>query len=359
MATDDDDFGLSSGDEADLLAIAETAEKDDSMAARKRPLSAQIDLPPAKTAKTSGSASPEMALDVAHNILNTRFGMSAFRLKQALAITRVLTGGSAVVVFPTGGGKSLCYQVPGVAFKPLDRATGLRQGPAEGGITLVVSPLIALMKDQVDALKRRNIRAASMDSSKTRDEYLATVDAMRDGSLDILYCAPERLNNEGFVASMANVKGGVRLLAIDEAHCISEWGHAFRPDYLKVARFAKEIQAERVLCLTATATTAVAQDVCAAFDIPEDGLFRTTTYRPNLHLLARSFMSKQESYGELIDFLNKHQGSTIIYVTLQKHAEELADRIRKSGIRSRSVHPDLLHLPASQLFGRQNPRQAI
>jgi superfamily II DNA helicase RecQ len=111
-----------------------------------------------------------------------------------------------------------------VAIKLLDKVNGVRQGHAESGITLVVSPLIALMKDQVDALKKLGVRAEAMDSTKTRDQYLATVDAMREGELDILYCAPERLNNEGFVASMASVKGGVRLLAVDEAHCISEWG---------------------------------------------------------------------------------------------------------------------------------------
>jgi superfamily II DNA helicase RecQ len=149
------------------------------------------------------------------------------------------------------------------------------------------------MKDQVDALKRRGISAASMDSSKTREEYLETVNAIRNGTLDILYCAPERLNNEGFVSSIASVKGGVRLLAVDEAHCISEWGHAFRPDYLKVrsipfhmreiltvpfgnqvARFAKEVEAERVVCLTATATPTVAKDICRAFEVPDEGLFR-------------------------------------------------------------------------------------
>lgn len=101
---------------------------------------------------------------------------------------------------------------------------GQRQGGAEQGITLVVSPLIALMKDQVDALLRRGIKAAVLDSTRTKEQYLQTVDAMRNGTLDILYCAPERLNNEGFVANMANVRGGVRLLAVDEAHCISEWG---------------------------------------------------------------------------------------------------------------------------------------
>jgi RecQ family ATP-dependent DNA helicase len=229
--------------------------------------------------------------------------------------------------------------VPGVAIRELDKVNGERQGHAEGGITLVVSPLIALMKDQVDALKRLGIRAEAMDSTKTREQYLATVDAMREGGLDILYCAPERLNNEGFVASMASVKGGVRLLAVDEAHCISEWGHAFRPDYLKVARFAKEIQAERVVCLTATATPKVAQDVCKAFDIPpSEGVFRTATYRDNLKLQARSFETKDESFPELLSFLRQHPGPTIIYVTLQKHAEGLSARLRTSKVKSRHYH---------------------
>ena len=217
--------------------------------------------------------------------------------------------------------------------------SNVRQGHAEGGITLVVSPLIALMKDQVDALKRLGLSAAVMNSTISREEYLQVVDAMRNGTLDILYCAPERLNNEGFVGSMAHVRGGVRLLAVDEAHCISEWGHAFRPDYLKVARFAREIQAERVICLTATATPEVARDVCKAFDIPEAaGLFRTPTYRPNLRLYAQSYQTKQESYPKLRAFLKAHPGPSIIYVTLQKHTEDLAEQLRKHGFKARHFH---------------------
>ena len=136
-------------------------------------------------------------------------------------VLTLLMWNSSAVVFPTGGGKSLCYQLPALCFKQMDKLAGIRQGHAEGGITLVVSPLIALMKDQVDALKRRGISAAVLDSTKNKQEYMATVDAMREGTLDILYCAPERLNNEGFVASMSHVRGGVRLLGVDEAHCVS------------------------------------------------------------------------------------------------------------------------------------------
>ena len=228
--------------------------------------------------------------------------------------------------------------MPALCFRDIDRLANVRQGRAESGITLVVSPLIALMKDQVDALKKRGINAAALDSSKSKEEYLEIVDAMRNGTLDILYCAPERLNNEGFVGSMAHVKGGVRLLAVDEAHCISEWGHAFRPDYLKVARFANEIEAERVVCLTATATPAVAEDVCKAFAIPEQGLFRTPTYRPNLRLSARSFQTKKESYPELMSFLKRHPGPTIIYATTQKQTESIAEKLRTNHFKARHFH---------------------
>ena len=144
------------------------------------------------------------------------------------------------MVFPTGGGKSLCYQVPALVFSEVDKLADIR-GDKDGGITLVVSPLIALMKDQVDALVRRGIKAAVLDSTKSREEYLKTAEMLRNGELKLLYCAPERLNNEGFVESMKHVRGGIRLLAVDEAHCISEWGHAFRPDYLSEGALSKSI----------------------------------------------------------------------------------------------------------------------
>ncbi|KAH8701407.1 P-loop containing nucleoside triphosphate hydrolase protein [Phaeosphaeriaceae sp. PMI808] len=194
------------------------------------------------------------------------------------------------------------------------------------------------MKDQVDALLRRGIKAAVLNSSVSRDLYLATQNDLRKGNLDLLYCAPERLNGEGFVASLKDIPGGIRLLAVDEAHCISEWGHSFRPDYLKIARFAKEANVERVVCLTATATEQVAEDIRHAFSIPSEGLFRTIMYRPNLRLLAEANPQSTDYKAKLIAHLRKYPGPTIVYVTLQKGAESLADDLQKQGFPAQPYH---------------------
>jgi len=327
-----DDYGFSSADEAELLALTVASEVPTNGTKRKDPPT--VGAPPAKRPQIQIYAT---VLPLAFTSLTRSFGLQEFRLKQEPAIARILGGGSAVVVFPTGGGKSLCYQVPALAFSEVDKLENLRS-EGEHGITLVVSPLIALMKDQVDALVRRGIKAACFDSTKSREEYFQTCDMLRQGTLKLLYCAPERLNNEGFIEQMRTVRGGIRLVAVDEAHCISEWGHAFRPDYLKVSRFVKEIKAERVVCLTATATPRVAHDICEAFDIDKSGLFRTSTYRPNLHLLAESAMTKQELYPKLFTFLREYPGPSIVYVTLQKQTEALAADLRAQGLKAKAFH---------------------
>ncbi|KAI6838131.1 ATP-dependent DNA helicase [Hortaea werneckii] len=350
----DDEYGLCSSDEAELEELeyglcpsdeAELEELADSLSVPDRPVKRENPEQIAPESKrqrddhddddTAMSAEP---LATATHILRQCFGHQSFRLKQAQAITRLLKGQSCVVVFPTGGGKSLCYQIPALAFKELDKRDGIRQEPGENGLTIVVSPLIALMKDQVDALRRRGISAASLDSSKSTEEYANTMERVRKGTMDIVYCAPERLNNEVFIQSMTNVRGGVRLLAVDESHCISEWGHAFRPDYLKVARFAQETQAERVVCLTATATPVVADDICKQFGVSTDGLFRTPTFRPNLKLMAESFTHEDYKYAALVNFLRSHKGATIVYNTTQKDSEKLARCLRDAGFDAEHFH---------------------
>ncbi|GJC92993.1 recQ family ATP-dependent DNA helicase [Colletotrichum higginsianum] len=208
----DDDFGFDSADEADLLAAVDGVNP----AAKRR-----NEDPSGQQEPTSKRQRASDNTNVAERVLNERFGLKSFRLEQKAAINRLLDGDSAVVVFPTGGGKSLCYQVPAVAIKELDRETGARS-PEDGGVSVVISPLIALMKDQVDALRRRGVAAAVLDSTQSREEFVDIHSKLANGKLDLLYCAPERLNNEGFLASLQSIRGGIRLLAIDEAHCISE-----------------------------------------------------------------------------------------------------------------------------------------
>ncbi|KAK0622536.1 P-loop containing nucleoside triphosphate hydrolase protein [Immersiella caudata] len=313
---------------------------------------------PAKRQKSSHPASAPNAeehLALAQRLLTEKFGYAAFRHEQAGAIQSILAGNNALAIFPTGAGKSLCYQIPAIAFPELDRAEG--RASENAGLAIVVSPLIALMKDQVDALRKRGISADSIDSTKTWDQQIEIYARIRNSQLRILYCAPERLNNEGFVVSIRDVPGGIRLVAVDEAHCVSEWGHSFRPDYLKVARFVDEIKAERVICLTATATPQVAEDICKAFKIDESCVYKTSPYRPNLELHAKTIESpgaaddiigalfghevKTETdkrYEELFRFLRANPGPTLIYVALQQQAEHHASALCKQGFSAAAFH---------------------
>lgn len=207
-STDDDEYGCSSGDEAALLQ----ASQDPTSSKRKLP-SADEDSSVINSIKRQRTEYPATS-ELASRILKERFGLEKFRLEQEAAISRVIDGGSSVVILPTGGGKSLCYQVPALAFTEKDAEDGSRH-PSDAGVTIVVSPLIALMKDQVDALRKRGIYAVAFDSTKSREEFLQMNADLRDGKIRLLYCAPERLNNEGFVGSIKHVRGGVRLVAIE------------------------------------------------------------------------------------------------------------------------------------------------
>ncbi|KAL8410414.1 hypothetical protein RB596_000193 [Gaeumannomyces avenae] len=271
--------------------------------------------------------------ELAQKILRQTFGRDSFRPEQEAAISSILHGRNAMVVMPTGGGKSLCYQVPAIAFKELDLASD-----AGGhGITVVVSPLNTLMRDQVNTLKRNGVAAESMDSTKTWEQQQEISARMRDGTLRLLYCAPERFDKR-FAESLKQVPGGVRLVAVDEAHCISEWGYQFRPAYLKVARFVQEVKAERTICLTATATTKVVDDICKAFHIAETDIFRTTPYRSNLRLLAKAVERAEDKLDELLSFLKEHKGPTLVYVTGREQTVALAKKLVKAGLRALPFH---------------------
>src|SRR4030081_351467 len=262
------------------------------------------------------------APDDVQSLLRSRFGLSEFRPGQREVIDALRTHNSALAVLPTGGGKSLCYQLPALLFS---------------GVTLVVSPLIALMKDQIDYLRRRGIAAARLDSSLDTAELREVGEQLRSGTLQLLSVAPERFNNERFLADLRRAR--IALFAVDEAHCISEWGHNFRPDYLKLAETAREVGAERVLALTATATPSVVEDICAGFKIPPECAVVTGFHRPNLALYT-SPVSLAERDGVLMDRLRgRPAGPTIVYVTLQKNAAHVAARpAREGNLPARAYH---------------------
>ncbi len=253
--------------------------------------------------------------------LEKYFGWSEFKTGQAEVIERLLAGKSVLAVFPTGGGKSLCYQLPALMFD---------------GLTVIVSPLIALMKDQIDQLLARGVCAVRLDSSLALDEYREAVNNIRSGKAKLLYVAPERFFNERFRSVLEGVK--ISLFAIDEAHCISQWGHNFRPDYLKLARITDQLNVQRILCVTATATLEVQSDIRGTFDIAQDDAICTEFYRPNLHI--RSQIATAESRDRLLldKLQNSPAGATIIYVTLQKTAERVAEQLQASGLEARGYH---------------------
>ena len=259
--------------------------------------------------------------DRIQSTLLDRFGFGEFRPGQRAVIENLVAGRSSAAVFPTGGGKSLCYQLPALLLP---------------GLTLVVSPLIALMKDQIDSLLKRRISAARLDSTLTIDEYRDVTRRLRNGDLKLLYVAPERFTNERFRGLLSEVK--VSLFAVDEAHCISEWGHSFRPDYLKLARFADECRADAVLALTATATPQVLTDICRFFKIDDACSVRTPFYRSNLTLLSE-VVDESARDSLLITKLRKRAvGPTIVYVTLQRTSEEVAAQLARSGFPARAYH---------------------
>ena len=212
----------------------------------------------------------DVAASSAHDYLE-RFGLTKFRPGQESVIQSVLDGHDVLCVMPTGGGKSLCYQLPSQALD---------------GLTIVVSPLIALMKDQVDTLHSKGFRATLINSSLSPAEQRDRMEAMADGKYDLVYIAPERLRNGHFLQAIRNTK--VSLLAIDEAHCISEWGHDFRPDYARLGQFrVKYLGGVQTIALTATATPTVRNDIVNLLSLHNPKPFVTGFKRDNLYLSVR------------------------------------------------------------------------
>ncbi|SDJ35445.1 RecQ family ATP-dependent DNA helicase [Pseudomonas indica] len=254
------------------------------------------------------------------------FGYAAFRPGQEAVVESVVAGRSAAAIFPTGSGKSLCYQLPALHLPHL---------------TLVVSPLLALMQDQLAFLRRHGIAAASIDSAQSREQVSEVMSKAKAGELKILMISVERLKNERFRHFIAQVP--ISLLVVDEAHCISEWGHNFRPDYLKLPDYQRQFGIPQVLLLTATATPPVIADMRAKFAIAAEDVVTTGFYRPNLNLLVEP-VSGRDKLRRLVDWLSSRSGQpSVVYVTQQKTAEQVAEHLSRHGIAVSAYHAGMPH----------------
>lgn len=261
-----------------------------------------------------------------HQTLQQFFNFTAFRPGQQAVISAVLAGRSAAAIFPTGSGKSMCYQLPALLLPHL---------------TLVVSPLLALMQDQLAYLARHGIAAASIDSSQSREHTQDVMAQARAGTLKILMISVERLKNERFRNFITQIP--ISLLVVDEAHCISEWGHNFRPDYQKLPDYQRQFNIPQALLLTATATPAVVADMQAKFAIDAADVVCTGFYRPNLNLLVEP-VSGAEKLHHLTQWLTPRAHLPgIVYVTLQKTAQEVAEHLNQHGVPAQAYHAGMLH----------------
>jgi len=265
-----------------------------------------------------------MSLSIAREILKHQFGYDSFRLDQEPVIEAILEKKDCVVLIPTGGGKSLCYQIPALIFE---------------GLTIVVSPLIALMKDQVDSLIANGVEAAFLNSTQSTPEQIAVFNAVRDGKVKLLYIAPERLFQSGDQFLNFLRETNISLFAIDEAHCISSWGHDFRPEYLKLATLKREFPKVPVVALTATADQLVRKDILERLGITKAQTFVSSFNRPNIFY---SVEPKSRSYDQLLDFLEARKDeSGIIYCLSRNSADSLAEDLRADGFSAVAYHAGL------------------
>ena len=253
--------------------------------------------------------------------LQQHFGFDSFLKGQEVVIGKVLDGQSAAAIFPTGAGKSLCYQLPAMMLPCM---------------TLVVSPLLSLMKDQLDFLLQNHIPAARLDSTLDKTEYNAILERAKSNDLKILMISVERFKNERFRFHLD--KMDISLLVVDEAHCISEWGHNFRPEYLRLPDYRKEFNIGQILLLTATATAQVIEDMCAKFDILRENVTVTGFYRDNLFLQITPTAMSDKKQHLLRRILKTPEAPTIVYVTLQKTAEDVAGFLCENNINAYPYH---------------------
>ncbi len=253
--------------------------------------------------------------------LREHFGFADFRAGQREVITAILEGKDAVVVMPTGSGKSLCYQLPAMMF---------------AGATVVVSPLIALMKDQVDALRARDLPATFINSSLAEREQWARIDALRRGEFKLVYVAPERFRSSRFLEALKSIS--VSLFAVDEAHCISTWGHDFRPDYLRLKTVVQTLQGVQTVALTATATPYVRSDIIQQLGLAKPETFVSGFDRPNLTIDVVHTEKEREKVARIKRLAKTHAGSGIIYASTRKAVEQVAMQLQGQGLSVSAYH---------------------
>jgi len=247
------------------------------------------------------------------SLLKEHFGFAAFRPLQEEIIRDALAGRDVVALLPTGGGKSLCYQLPALA---------------RAGLTVVVSPLIALMKDQVDTLQANGIAATFLNSSLNAQEYQARLRGLHNGDYRLLYMAPERLMQPDSLNNLQRWQ--VNFLAIDEAHCISEWGHDFRPEYRRLVELRERFPSVPIMALTATATERVRDDIRTLFRLQNGAYYVASFNRPNL---TYRVLAKVNPFEQILAFLQIQSGeSGIIYCQSRKTTELLSERLQTHGI---------------------------
>lgn len=254
-------------------------------------------------------------------VLLKYWGYSSFRLLQEEIINSILTGNDTLALMPTGGGKSICFQVPALM---------------KDGICLVISPLIALMKDQVENLKKKNIKAIAITSAMSKREIDISFDNCIYGDYKFLYLSPERLETELARIRIQHMK--VNLLAVDEAHCISQWGYDFRPSYLKIAELRELLPSVPILALTATATPVVAKDIQQKLLFKKENLLRKSFERKNL---AYVVLNEEDKAGRLLKIAEKLKGTGIVYVRNRKRTQEIADFLRRNKISADYYHAGL------------------
>jgi len=255
----------------------------------------------------------------AQKVLKQYFGYDSFREGQAEVISAVLDGRDALGVMPTGAGKSLCFQIPAIILP---------------GMTFIISPLISLMRDQVQALVTNGVSAAYINSSLTFSQWLKAMSNAKAGRYKIIYIAPERLLNEDFLEFAQGAD--ISLIAVDEAHCVSQWGHDFRPSYLDIPLFASKLRSRPIICaLTATATPKVRWDILDKLGLNNPYSITTGFNRPNLYLEVKNITHK---YEPLTQYLAKNNGSGIIYCSSRKTVEQVTDKLRADGFQAVKYH---------------------